>query len=259
MNSPDFDWIPKITYSRVKEAPISLTPKAFEILLVLVENGSRLTTKEELMRKVWPDSFVEEANLTVNISALRKQLGETPDGQQYIETVPKKGYRFAVPVSHSLADNHVGERTVGHPCGESLPRDFGSRSKIAGSAPKSPWERLARTRSWFRLVMTVLACSSLSKRLGLQGLSEQVCPAAEFAALPRRLAVLPFQNLQEDANTDFLGFSLADAIITKLGYVSELNVRPSYAIQRYEKQPIDIPKSCRGSERRHAARRHVSP
>ncbi len=78
--------------------PIPLTPKAFEILLVLVQNGSRLTTKEELMRKVWPDSFVEEANLTVNISALRRQLGETPEGQQYIETVPRKGYRFAVPV-----------------------------------------------------------------------------------------------------------------------------------------------------------------
>ena len=79
-------------------SPIPLTPKAFDILLVLVVNGNRLTTKEELMRKVWPDSFVEEANLTVNISALRKQLGETPDGQQYIETVPKLGYRFVAPV-----------------------------------------------------------------------------------------------------------------------------------------------------------------
>jgi DNA-binding winged helix-turn-helix (wHTH) protein len=53
--------------------------------LVLVENGNRLTTKEELMRKVSPDSFVEEANLTVNISALRKRLGNAPNGQQYIE------------------------------------------------------------------------------------------------------------------------------------------------------------------------------
>ena len=79
--------------------PIPLTPKAFEILRVLVQNGSRLTTKEELMRQVWPDSFVEEANLTVTISALRKQLANASDGQQYIETVPKKGYRFAVPVS----------------------------------------------------------------------------------------------------------------------------------------------------------------
>src|ERR1700744_5504336 len=84
--------------------PILLTPKAFEILLVLVRNGSRLTTKEELMRRVWPDSFVEEANLTVNISALRRQLGETPGGQQYIETVPKKGYRFAVPVTQISPD-----------------------------------------------------------------------------------------------------------------------------------------------------------
>src|SRR5262244_70037 len=86
-------------------SPVALTPKAFEILHVLVQNGSRLTTKEELMRRVWPDSFVEEANLTVNISALRKQLGETPDGQQYIETVPRKGYRFAVPVTQIPENN----------------------------------------------------------------------------------------------------------------------------------------------------------
>src|SRR3984957_13359589 len=77
---------------------MALTQKAFEILQVLVQNGNRLTSKEELMRRVWPDSFVEEANLTVNISVLRRQLGEAPDGQQYIETVPTKGYRFAVPV-----------------------------------------------------------------------------------------------------------------------------------------------------------------
>src|SRR3981081_3176873 len=65
--------------------PVLPTPKALEILVVLVQNGNRLTTKEELMRKVWPDSFVEEANLTVNISAPRKQLGDAPNGQQYIE------------------------------------------------------------------------------------------------------------------------------------------------------------------------------
>ena len=79
--------------------PVSLTPKVFEVLLVLVQNGSRLTTKEDLMQRVWPDSFVEEANLTVNISALRKLLGDTADGQPYIETVSKKGYRFIAPVA----------------------------------------------------------------------------------------------------------------------------------------------------------------
>ena len=78
--------------------PIPLAPKAFDVLLLLVQNGSRLTTKEELMRRVWPDSFVEEANLTVNISALRKVLGTGPGGQHYIETVPKNGYRFVMPI-----------------------------------------------------------------------------------------------------------------------------------------------------------------
>src|SRR3954464_2755573 len=84
--------------------PVALTPKAFEVLLVLVQNGSRLTTKEELMQKVWPDSFVEEANLTVNVSALRKLLGPTDGRQPYIETVPKKGYRFVAPVLQIQAE-----------------------------------------------------------------------------------------------------------------------------------------------------------
>src|SRR4051794_14269637 len=70
---------------------VSLTPKSFEILLVLIHSKGHLVTKEELMKKVWPNSFVEEANLTVNISALRKALGETAQEVQYIETVPKRG------------------------------------------------------------------------------------------------------------------------------------------------------------------------
>src|ERR1051325_5413689 len=78
--------------------PISLAPKAFEILVVLIESNGRLLTKEELMQKVWPGTFVEEANLTINISALRKVLGDTTGNQQFIETVPKRGYRFLAPV-----------------------------------------------------------------------------------------------------------------------------------------------------------------
>src|SRR5215468_11013413 len=78
--------------------PVPLSPKSFEILLALVRSNGRLVMKDELMREVWPDSFVEEANLTVNISAVRKALGETPGGQQFIETVPKRGYRFIASV-----------------------------------------------------------------------------------------------------------------------------------------------------------------
>jgi eukaryotic-like serine/threonine-protein kinase len=79
--------------------PVSLSPKSFEILIALVQNNGRLLTKDELMKKVWPDSFVEEANLTVNVSALRKVLGEPSGGQQYIETVSKLGYRFVALVT----------------------------------------------------------------------------------------------------------------------------------------------------------------
>ena len=77
---------------------VPLTPKAFDTLLVLVENSGHVIGKDELMRKVWPDSFVEENNLAQNISMLRKALDEEGGGQKYIETVPKRGYRFAAEV-----------------------------------------------------------------------------------------------------------------------------------------------------------------
>src|SRR5215510_15006138 len=80
------------------EQTLSLTPKAFDTLLVLVENGRHVVTKDELMSRVWPDIYVEETNLAQHISMLRKAMGEREDGGQYIETVPKRGYRFAVAV-----------------------------------------------------------------------------------------------------------------------------------------------------------------
>src|SRR5947209_18137543 len=68
---------------------LTLTPKGFDLLLVLVRNAGRVVGKDELMREVWPDTFVEENNLTVTISALRKILEEGSSGQPYIQTVPR--------------------------------------------------------------------------------------------------------------------------------------------------------------------------
>lgn len=79
--------------------PVPLTAKVFDILHLLVSKSGRLVEKDELMREVWPDSYVEENNLTVNIAALRKALGCGRNGQQYIETVPKRGYRFIAHVT----------------------------------------------------------------------------------------------------------------------------------------------------------------
>src|SRR6266480_2668408 len=83
---------------------VPLAPKLFEILLVLVENSGHLLTKEELMKVVWPDSYVEEGNLSRNISTLRKMLGGGAEESKYIETVPKRGYRFVADVRQSVAD-----------------------------------------------------------------------------------------------------------------------------------------------------------
>src|SRR5499433_35782 len=77
---------------------VPLTPKAYQTLLVLVENCGRTLGKDELLQKVWPDAFVEEATLAQNIFTLRKQLRDDPDTALYIETVPKRGYRFVAEV-----------------------------------------------------------------------------------------------------------------------------------------------------------------
>ncbi|HTV54520.1 MAG TPA: winged helix-turn-helix domain-containing protein, partial [Terriglobia bacterium] len=74
--------------------PVTLAPKTFDTLAYMVQASARLVTREELMKAIWPDSFVEDANLTVNVSLLRKALGEMEEGGPYIETVPRKGYRF---------------------------------------------------------------------------------------------------------------------------------------------------------------------
>ena len=220
------------------DAPVALTPKVFELLLVLVQNGSRLTTKEELIRRVWPNSVVEEANLTVNISALRKLLGETADGRPYIETVPKKGYRFVAPVTEvreAAADtlNAVSDPVAGPPPPtDNHERSANSAAIVQSWRPKKAWRRFRMVPSLAFLLALVVAGSLL--------LYHSPSLRKAMSGEPRSLAVLPFQNLRANAENEFLGFSLADAVITKLGYVSELSVRPSYAVQRYKGQALDL-------------------
>ena len=78
--------------------PVPVTPKAFETLLVLVRRSREVVSKEELLKELWPNSFVEESNLSQNIFLLRKALGDTGENRQYIVTLPGRGYRFAAPV-----------------------------------------------------------------------------------------------------------------------------------------------------------------
>ena len=89
------------------QKPIPLMPKAFDTLLVLVQNRERMVGKEELMKALWPDSFVEEANLPQNVAVLRKALGDSPGEHRYILTIPGRGYRFAAKVSEETEEENT--------------------------------------------------------------------------------------------------------------------------------------------------------
>jgi Tol biopolymer transport system component/DNA-binding winged helix-turn-helix (wHTH) protein len=94
---------------------VPLNSKAFDLLLVLIEESGKVVEKDELMKRLWPDSFVEEGNLSVQVSTLRKALGETPNDHQYIVTIPGRGYRFAEPVRTRENGHEFVRREGDHP------------------------------------------------------------------------------------------------------------------------------------------------
>src|SRR5438105_4390988 len=85
---------------------VPLPPRVFDTLLLLARNSGRALDKDALMKELWPDTFVEEVNLAQHISLLRKALGESPTEPQYIETIPRRGYRFLAKVSE-IADTRT--------------------------------------------------------------------------------------------------------------------------------------------------------
>ncbi len=99
--------------SRLERAgePITIPPKTFDLLVLLARNTHRVLTKTELMETLWPNTFVEEGNLTQHIYTLRKALGDRPGGKPYIETVPRRGYRLAAEVR----DVECGRRSPTRP------------------------------------------------------------------------------------------------------------------------------------------------
>ena len=113
---------------------VTLTQKAFDVLLVLVERRGQIVSKEELMELVWPDTFVEEGNLSQNIYTLRKVLGQTNDGQDFIKTIPKRGYRFVSTVSeHKELQPEV---TSESPAARNLPSKPATSNSVVVQFPR---------------------------------------------------------------------------------------------------------------------------
>src|SRR5262245_30450254 len=90
---------------------VPLTPKATDILILLLKSAGQLVEKDELMKEVWPNTFVEESNVSQNIFTLRRALGEAESGKSYIETVARRGYRFVADVTLAKAPSR-GSRNL---------------------------------------------------------------------------------------------------------------------------------------------------
>jgi DNA-binding winged helix-turn-helix (wHTH) protein/TolB-like protein/Flp pilus assembly protein TadD len=202
---------------------LTLPPKAFETLVALVESGGRLLTKEDLMKRLWPETFVEEANLANNISLLRKVLDDDRQVSKYIETVPKRGYRFVATVQRPTVDikNSTAE----------VPTLAATESSKPAITPGT------RNRLLVALVLSVVVAA------GVGYYFFRLRAAARMSTAPpspvRSIAVLPFKPLVETSRDEVLELGLADSLITRLSNIRQINVRPIGAVSRYANVEYD--------------------
>lgn len=235
------------------DEPVPLPPKVIETLVVLVENGGQLIEKEELLKRIWPDTFVEENNLNKNVSALRKALGEGQDEQRFIETIPRRGYRFVAEVKAADSDEteFVIERSQARVVFEeeqetdegsppiavqsahvprSLPDASTETALLAGQqTTPQPWWR---QRKMVLIAAALLACA-LAAALLLRRSPSSNDSQPDTIANIKTIAVLPFQPLSAEGRDEFLELGMADALITKLSNVKRIVVRPTSAIRPY--------------------------
>lgn len=186
------------------DKPLPLTPKVFDTLLILVERGGRIVEKRELIQLLWPDTFVEETNLTFNIKQLRRALGDDARHPRFIETVARRGYRFIAPVS---SDENGGIET-----GEVANLDPIRSNTSASDAP--PIEsRTPRWHKWLTAfaLMVLLVASLAGWRWWIKSAGVQP-PSGRLV-----LAVLPLKNLTGDEAQDYFSDGLTEEMIMQLG------------------------------------------
>jgi DNA-binding winged helix-turn-helix (wHTH) protein/TolB-like protein len=219
--------------------PVTLTPKNMETLLVFLENRDRILEKDELMNLLWPDSVVEENNLTQNISALRKAFGEKPNEQRFIKTIPGRGYRFVAevrvipeqPVEMIMQqsrisvvveeEEHDEELRIGEDVKSRESAEGGDRLVAASSA-----HRFSRSR---KVWLTVGLLAVLGAAITLWLKTKHSSPEQAAAGI-KSLAVMPFKTLSPQSSENYLGVGLADVMITRLSNVSTLAVRPTSSV-----------------------------
>jgi DNA-binding winged helix-turn-helix (wHTH) protein/TolB-like protein/Flp pilus assembly protein TadD len=221
--------------------PVLLPPKIFETLLALVERSGQIVEKDKLLEEVWPETVVEENNLTQYISALRKTLGDGRHQQRYIETIPRRGYRFAADVQEvwdEATDLTIGDHTTIR---------LMVREETEEIEQKQTAQETDAVSSFFRqrnLRRTILAGTTLVIALAgvIIWLAVNTKPAdTGIGQTPFRgsIAVLPFKALGVSEGDEYLGLGMADTLITKLSNIGQIKVRPTSAVRKYSGQEQD--------------------
>ena len=210
---------------------VSLTPKAFDLLLVLVQNAGKIVTKDELMKAVWPDSFVEESNLTQTIFMVRKALDETTD-RRYILTVQSQGYRFLVPVREAAKDEPVIEAPP-------PPSHTGTVAEIQGHSDirrATNWRWAIIASAVALVLIVVLAIWLWRSRNGSAARPDKIM-----------LAILPFENFTGDTGQEYFSDGLTEEMISQLGDLDpgHLGVIARTSVMHYKHPRNQFPRSER--------------
>src|SRR5450432_416208 len=214
-------------------SPIPLAPKVFDTLVILLENPGRLLSKDELMQKLWPSTFVEEVSLAQNISQLRKALGDAAGDAQIIQTVAKQGYRFVALVQvvtgepPSNAAKTVAVVTIDRPTADHNPN-------VAAAPYSSRWQLAAG-------LVVVLVVAALSYfTFASRREAKAVAPPPI-----RSIAVLPLANLSTDPEYEFFADGMTDDLITELARIRALRVISRTSVMQYKGTRKSLPEIAR--------------
>ena len=209
--------------------PVPLTPNAFDLLLALINRSGHLVEKDELLKIVWSGSCVEEGNLAVTVSQLRRALNDDRGHHRYIETVSKRGYRFVAEVKRLDDSAPVITRAQE----AQKPRARPGLPPVVVSGTPQSWPEFPKKKSgaWAALA---IALSTLLMLLALRILHRKSIQVRTPELAPiHSLAVLPFHSLGTNSSYKYLELGMADAVITKLANTGKIIVRPTSAIQQY--------------------------
>ena len=233
---------------------IYLPPRTFETLLYLVNRHGHLVKKNELLETLWADSFVTENALTRCIKEVREALADDFHQPRYIRTFPRVGYKFIANVEEITPQSHDGEKALAStdlvapkPLANET-RDVDATAAEREVAVGESVHHWARRKSSSRLsTLTVVLASIVAFSLiglGLLAYSSrrtQVAPAPQITSI----AVLPFKPLAAQARDESLELGMADTLITTLGNISEITVRPTSAVRQYTALDQDAVKAGR--------------